>query len=81
MAKCLGKMIPDWFYVGASVWFHGFGSEVKVIRIDNGEYHLDPDKEDGFWIGEDIEGRNNVSLDEVSEHWLPYHIDFRKHED
>lgn len=70
-------MIPNWFKVGAKVWFHGFGNPMEVILIDNGEYHLDPEKEKGSWIGKDIDGLHSIPLDEVEHHWQPQHIDFR----
>jgi len=71
-------MIPEWFKVGALVWFHGFGNEMKVMFIDDGECHLDPKDEEGHWIGRDIDGLHNIPLTEVESHWLPRHIDFRK---
>lgn len=74
-------MIPEWFKIGAKVWFQGFGPETEVIEIDDGECHLDPDQEEGSWMGYSDDGYGRLPLNEVTDHWLPYHIDFRKTED
>lgn len=74
-------MIPEWFKIGASAWFMGYGPETIVISIDDGESHLDPEQESGSWVGESADGQGRIPLDEVAKYWFPYHTDFRKNED
>lgn len=59
-------IIPFWFKVGCSVWFHGVGGETKVLSID---------KDDSSWVGSDHGDKAKYPLDEVAEHWAPLYID------
>ena len=67
--------MPEWFKIGARVWFHGFGLETEVVFIDTGELHLDSPEEYGSWIGRDLDGLHSCPLNEVKDHWFPYRID------
>lgn len=65
--------MPDWFKVGVSVWFMGFGLETIVISIDENVI----DDEDASWIGRDVGGDHLYPLDEVSRYWKLQHVDWR----
>lgn len=67
--------MPEWFKVGAIVWFHGFGLETEVISIDTGDLYLDSPEEDGNWVGRDLDGLSVYPLNEVNNHWFPHRID------
>lgn len=56
--------MPEWFKVGAKIWFRGFGSETEVLSISEAT---------GSWIGYDADGKHLYPLDEVSEHWSPHY--------
>jgi hypothetical protein len=61
--------MPDWFKVGAKLWFMGFGEEHTVVSI-----HEDTiDDDDAYWIAENPDGQVRYPLNEVSKYWIPQH--------
>ena len=65
-------MIPDWFKVGITVWFMGFGEGEEVVSI-----HEDfIDDEDAYWIAKTFDGEARYSLSEFTKYWVPSHTDW-----
>src|SRR5208282_661075 len=55
-------VIPEWFDIGAKIWFMGFGLETSILSIDEVQES---------WIGLDADGQHLYPLDEVLKHWRP----------
>jgi hypothetical protein len=65
--------MPDWFKVGAKVWFMGFGDVVEVISIQEDTI----DDGDAFWFGKSSEYTAKYPLDEIDlGYWYNHHVDW-----
>jgi hypothetical protein len=61
--------MPEWFKVGAKLWFMGFGEENEVVSIH--EDFIDDD--DAYWVARTFDGDVIYPLNEVAKYWRPQH--------
>lgn len=61
------EMDKDFFKVGATIWFQGFGPPVEVVHID---------EQQGFWVGSILgEISGNYPLDKAElVHWTNHFL-------